>query len=183
MNLIRSDLFGLVQVLSFGKKRYFIIFLNEAYKWLEVELLTQKSDAKITFCKYYTHEERQSKRKLKIFRTNNGIEYFDIIKVCIENGIKHQKIDVYAHKQTVGAKRINLTLLNKIRAILFLIKLNKKFCVETLLVAVYLYNKTSHTSINFKTPYELKFDRISNFKNIKIWDSITYTLINNVRTL
>ena len=32
LNLIRSNFFGLVQVLSFDKKRYFIIFLNEAYK-------------------------------------------------------------------------------------------------------------------------------------------------------
>ena len=43
----------------------------------------------MTFCKYYTREKRQSKRKLKIFRTDNSTKYFDITKVCIENGIEH----------------------------------------------------------------------------------------------
>ena len=81
----------------------------------------------MAFCKYYTRKERQSERKLKIFRTNNSTEYFDITKVCIKNNIEHQKIDVYAHEQAAGEERINLTLLNKIRAMLFLVKLNKRF--------------------------------------------------------
>ena len=41
------------------------------------------------FCKYYIREKRQFKRKLKIFRTDNDTEYFDITKVCIENSIEH----------------------------------------------------------------------------------------------
>ena len=81
----------------------------------------------MTFCKYYKQEKRQFERKLKIFRIDNDTEYFDIIKMCIENDIKHQKIDVYAHEQAADEKRINLTLLNKIRAMLFLIKLDKRF--------------------------------------------------------
>ena len=32
LKLVRSDLFGSVQMLNFDKKRYFIIFLDEAYK-------------------------------------------------------------------------------------------------------------------------------------------------------
>ena len=81
----------------------------------------------MAFCKYYTRKKRQSERKLKIFRTDNGTEYFDITKVCIQNGIEHQKTGVYAHEQAAGGERINLTLLNKIRAMLFLVKLNKRF--------------------------------------------------------
>ena len=66
---------------------------------------------------------------------------------------------------------------------LFLAKLDKKFWAEALLAAVYLYNKTSHTSVKFKTSYELKYDRISNFKNIKIWNFLTYSLINKPKKL
>ena len=118
-----------------------------------------------------------------IFRTDNGTEYFDITKVCIQNGIEHQKIDVYAHEQAAGGERINLTLLNKIRAMLFLAKLDKRFWAEALLATVYLYNRTPHASVKFKTSYELKYGRIPNFKNIKIWDSLTYSLINKSKKL
>ena len=81
----------------------------------------------MAFCKYYTQEKRQFKQKLKIFRIDNNTEYFDITKVCIQKNIKHQKIDIYAHEQTADKEYINLTLLNKIRAMLFLVKLNKRF--------------------------------------------------------
>ena len=183
LELVRSDLFESVQVLNFNKKRYFITFLDEAYKWLKVELLNQKSDAKMTFCKYYKQEKRQFERKLKIFRIDNDTEFFDIIKVCIENDIHHQKTDVYAHEQAADKKRINLTLLNKIRAMLFLTKLNKKFWTEALLTAIYLYNRTSHTSVNYKFSYELKFGHKPNLKHIKIWRSLTYSLINKSKKL
>ena len=48
---------------------------------------------------------------------------------------------------------------------------------------MYLYNRTSHASVKFKTSYELKYDRISNFKNIKIWSFLTYSLINKSKKL
>ena len=48
---------------------------------------------------------------------------------------------------------------------------------------MYLYNRTPHTSINFKTPYELKYGCIPNLKNIKIWGFIAYTLINKPKRL
>ena len=183
LKLVRSNLFESIQVLSFDKKRYFITFLNETYKWLKVELLNQKSNAKMTFCKYYKQEKRQFERKLKIFRIDNDTKFFDIIKVCIENDIHHQKTDVYAHEQAADKKRINLTLLNKIRAMLFLTKLNKKFWTKALLTAVYLYNRTPHINVNYKSSYELKFDHKPNLKHIKIWKSLTYNLINKSKKL
>ena len=183
LKLVRSNLFESIQMLNFDKKRYFIIFLNETYKWLKVKLLNQKSNAKITFCKYYKQKKRQFERKLKIFRIDNDTEFFDIIKMCIENDIHYQKIDVYAHEQVVDKKRINLTLLNKIRVMLFLIKLNKRFWTKTLLTTIYLYNKTLHINVNYKFSYELKFDHKSNLKHIKIWKSLTYNLINKSKKL
>ena len=183
LKLVRSNLFESIQMLNFDKKRYFIIFLNETYKWLKVKLLNQKSNAKMIFCKYYKQKKRQFERKLKIFRIDNDTEFFDIIKVCIENDIHHQKIDVYAHEQVADKKRINLTLLNKIRVMLFLIKLNKRFWTKTLLTTIYLYNKTLHINVNYKFSYELKFDHKSNLKHIKIWKSLTYSLINKSKKL
>ena len=66
---------------------------------------------------------------------------------------------------------------------LFLIKLNKRFWIEALLTTVYLYNKTFHINVNYKFSYELKFDHKSNLKYIKIWNSITYNLINKSKKL
>ena len=45
---------------------------------------------------------------------------------------------------------------------------------EALLASVYLYNRTPHSSINYKTPYELKNKEKPNISNIKVWGSIAY---------
>ena len=45
---------------------------------------------------------------------------------------------------------------------------------ETILTATYLYNRTPNSSINFKTPYELKYKEIPNINNIRIFGSLTY---------
>jgi len=45
---------------------------------------------------------------------------------------------------------------------------------ETILTATYLYNRTPNSSINFKTPFELKYKETPNISNIKIFGSLTY---------
>jgi len=72
-------------------------------------------------------EERSSSKKLKTLRTNNGTEFFEIHDFCSTKGIKSEKTAPYAHEQAGAAERINLTLLNKIRALLFTAKLSIKF--------------------------------------------------------
>ena len=71
-------------------------------------------------------EERSSKCRLKTLRTNNGTKYFSISKFYKDNSIIHQTIVPYAHSQVNIGKRINLTMLNKIRTLLFTAKLFKK---------------------------------------------------------
>ncbi len=56
---------------------------------------------------------------------------------------KAEKTASYAHKQAGAAKRINLTLLNKIRALLFTAKFPIKFWAEALNAVVYLYNNNN----------------------------------------
>ncbi|CAG5136912.1 uncharacterized protein ALTATR162_LOCUS6 [Alternaria atra] len=45
---------------------------------------------------------------------------------------------------------------------------------EALNAAVYLYNRTPHSSIGFKTPYEAKYGRKPDVSNIRIWGSLAY---------
>src|SRR3954465_9962850 len=40
--------------------------------------------------------------------------------------------------------------------------------------AVYLYNRTPHSALEFKTPFELKYQTKPNLDNIKTFGSIAY---------
>ena len=45
---------------------------------------------------------------------------------------------------------------------------------EAILTATYLYNRTPSSSINFKTPYFLKYKEQPNINNIRVFGSLTY---------
>ena len=109
------------------KSEYFITFLNEYNKYLDAKVLSLKSMSKDTFIEFVTREQRQSGKKLKIIRVDNALEFNNINKLCIQNDILFQKIIPYAYEQTDAIERINLALLNKIRSMLFIAKLNKEF--------------------------------------------------------
>jgi hypothetical protein len=52
--------------------------------------------------------------------------------------------------------------------------LPKSIWGEALLTATYLYNRTPNSSINFKTPYYLKYNIKPNLDNIRIFSSLAY---------
>ena len=183
LQLVQSDLFGPVQVYSFSKKHYFITFLDAYTKWLEIDLLSHKNHAFKAFKDYLNREERISDKELKVLRTDNGTEYNEISKYCTEKGIIHQKTAPYAHEQAGAAERINLTLLNKVRSMLFTAKLAKQFWAEALISAVYLYNRTPHSALDYKSPYEVRYNKKPDINNVKIWGSIAYNQIEKAKKL
>ena len=119
LELVQSDIFGPVQTPSFSNKRYFITFLDKATKDLEAMALNKRSEAFDKFQAYITKHERQSDKKLINYRTDNALEFQPIEQYCKKHGINHQKTGSYAHEQAGTAERINLVLLDKTRALLF----------------------------------------------------------------
>ena len=49
-----------------------------------------------------------------------------------------------------------------------------KLWAEALLAAVYLYNRTPHSSIGFRTPFEAKYGYKPDVSNVRIWGSLAY---------
>ena len=66
---------------------------------------------------------------------------------------------------------------------LYTANLNNKFWAMALEAAVYIYNRTPHSSLNFKTPYEVKYSKLPKLNHIKIWGSIVYNKIYNTKKL
>ena len=53
----------------------------------------------------------------------------------------------------------------------------------TLEAAVYIYNRIFHSSLNFKTSYEVKYSKLFKLNHIKIWNFIVYNKIYNIKKL
>lgn len=71
-------------------------------------------------------------------------------------------------------ERINLTLFNKVRAVLIQSNSPSYLWGEALEAITYIYNRTPHRALSFKTPYELLNGVKPNILNIKTWGSLAY---------
>ena len=78
-------------------------------------------------------------------------------------------------KELNGAiERINRTILNKVRCLLNTANLPNYMWGEAVIIATYLYNRTPHSVINYKTPYKLRYNKIPDITYIKTFGSIYF---------
>ena len=62
-------------------------------------------------------------------------------------------------------------------------KLSNKFWKKAVLTANYLYNKTFHSVLDFKSFYEKRYENTSNLNNIYVWKSSVWKKISKDKKL
>jgi len=185
---VASDLCGPISPITYNKCKYFITFLDKATRYLEIELLHSKDEAFSAFNNFKLRaENNKSNYKIRIFASDNGTEFTNnkFKRLLINSGIIHQLSPAYTHEPNGFIERINRTILNKARSLLFNSNTPLYLWGEAVLAATYLYNRTPHSALNNKTPYELKYNSKPNISNIRVWGSITYykNKGNNIKKL
>ena len=179
LDLVHSDVLGPVEVPSIGGSRYIITFIDDHSKWIAEYTMRKKSEALSRFIEFKAYAENQfnkkigkvqihqydgshvdseSMQKLKALRSDNGGEYLsnEFKEFLLENGIKHELTVVYTPQQNGVAERMNRTLLNLVRSMLYHNNIPKKFWAEALATAVYARNRvTSRALPQNVTPFFL----------------------------
>ena len=72
---IHSDVCGPMEVMSLGRKRYFILFTDEYTGYFARYFIQQKSEVFDYFKEYCASVERLTREKVKAHRTDGGGEY------------------------------------------------------------------------------------------------------------
>ena len=90
-----------------------------AIKYLDINLYVYKSEVANLFKESIIELDHQNSNKIKIIRTNNDIKFDNLNNFCREEGVIREYLAPYAHEQQGNIERINLTLLNKVRALAF----------------------------------------------------------------
>ena len=75
LELVHSDMCGKMQEKSLGGAEYFLTFTDDKTRYMWVYILKTKDQVFNCFLQWKALVERQSKRKLKTLRTDNGGEY------------------------------------------------------------------------------------------------------------
>ena len=83
----------------------------------------------------------------------------------------------YTPQQNSVAKRVNRTLLNMVRSMMFFKNVELMFWGEAMLCAEYIRNRCPSPVINNRTPYEMWYSRLPVIKNYRTFGSQCYALI------
>lgn len=156
LDYIHSDLQGLEWIATHGGNTYFLSIVNDFTSKVWIYLLKNKNDALTKFKQWKILIENITNFRVKTLRIDNGLEFCNEVfnNYCNKNGIqRHRTIRMTPQKNGV-AERMNRTLLNKARCMLFSLGLPKSFWGEAMMTAAYLVNKSPFSAIKFKTPKE-----------------------------
>ena len=121
LQLVHSDLCGPLPM-SLGKNIYFATFIDDYSRFCWVYLLQRKDAATIAsvFHKWITYAENESGMKVKSLRTDGGGEYQKELQQILQSrGIRHQTTTPYSPQSNGIAERMNRSLNEAVRAMLF----------------------------------------------------------------
>ena len=93
LQLVHSDLCE-VRVPSLNKNRYVLCFVDDFSRKVFVYLLPTKDLVFDRFCEFKSMVETQTERKIKIMRTDNGLEFVNkrLYEFLRKYGIVHQRL-------------------------------------------------------------------------------------------
>lgn len=157
LELVHSDLCGPMENKSIGGSIYFMTFIDDFSRKVFVYFLKSKTEAFDVFRDFKKLVENQTERTIKIFRTDNGGEFCsnEFSRFLKQNGIIHQTTNPYTPEQNGLAERMNRTIVEKAKCMLFDAKLNVSFWAEAVNTAVYLINRSVASALVDKTPEEI----------------------------
>ena len=153
LDLVYSDVCGPMKTKTLGGSYYFVTFIDDHSRKLWAYTLKTKDQVLETFKQFHALVERQTGKKLKCIRTDNGGEYsgpFD--DYCRQNGIRHQKTPPKTPQLNGLAERMNRTLVERIRCLLSQARLPKSFWGEALSTVVHVLNLTPCVPLQFDVP-------------------------------
>jgi transposase InsO family protein len=103
-----------------GGRRYFLLLVDDATRYMWVVLLTAKSEASSDIKRIQAAAEKKCGRKLWVLRTDNGGEFTatEFAAYCADEGITQHFLEPYTPQQNGVVERQNQTLVAMERALL-----------------------------------------------------------------
>ncbi|UYV84129.1 hypothetical protein LAZ67_X001289 [Cordylochernes scorpioides] len=183
LELIHTDICCPMPVKSTGGNRYLLSFVDDFSRRITVYLLKNKDEVLKHFDIYRATVERQTGNKIKVLRSDNGLEFCnrDFQDKLQKLGIKHERTNVYSPQMNGVAERVNRTLLDMARACLHSANLPQRFWAEAVNTAAYIKNKCYNTALKDKVPDGLWLERNPSVRHLKAFGCLAYSHIPRER--
>ena len=129
LELVHSDVFGLVSVPSLGKFVHYVSFIDDFSRNTWTYLFKKKSKVFDMFKEFKALVEIKTEKKIKVLRTDNGGEFCkkEFEELCKKCGIAWKNTTPYTTKQNGVSKRMNKTFMERVRSMLSGVGLGQEF--------------------------------------------------------
>ncbi|KAL4304010.1 hypothetical protein GQ457_10G012770 [Hibiscus cannabinus] len=176
LQLVHTDACGPIKPPSFGKSRYFLLFIDDYNRKTWVYFLKQKSEAFGAFKNFKALVEKENGFEIKSLRSDRGGEFTsnEFNDFCKANGIRRPLTVPRSPQQNGIAERKNRTILNMARSMLKAKNMPKEFWAEVVSCAVYLSNRSPRKNVDNVTPQEAWSGRKPSVRHIRVFGSIAY---------
>lgn len=177
LELVHSDVCGPVTPVSWSGEKYFVTFIDDWSRFTVVYLIKTKDEVASCFQDYEAQATAKFGCKISRLRSDNGGEYIGkaMRSFCRQKGIKMDFTVPYSPEQNGVAERMNRTLVEKARSMLFDSGIDKSFWGEAMETAAYLANRSPTCAIDEKkTPAEIWNGKKPDVSKLKVFGSPAY---------
>jgi hypothetical protein len=171
LELVHGDLCGPIKPVTPGGRRYFLLLVDDATRYMWVVLLTAKLEASSAIKCIQAAAEKEWGRKLRVLRTDNGGEFTaaEFAAYCTDEGITRHFSATYTPQQNGVVERRNWTVVAMARALLKQRTMPTEFWGEAVVTAVYLQNRLPTKSLAGHTPYEALHERKPAMNHLRVF--------------
>ncbi|RDX94958.1 hypothetical protein CR513_22583, partial [Mucuna pruriens] len=147
LELVHSDVYDPLKVKSFSSALYFVTFIDDCSKKFWVYVLKTKDQVLEKFEQFQALVERQSSKKMKYIRSDNGGEYYGSF-----DGIRQEKTPPKTPHLNGLVEKMNRTLIERVRCMFSEARLPKHFWGETLCTTMHVINLNPVDALNNEVP-------------------------------
>ncbi|KAJ0456204.1 putative RNA-directed DNA polymerase [Helianthus annuus] len=180
-DIIHLDVWGPYKVTSKDGFKYFLTVVDDYSRAVWCYLLKNKMEVFENIENFYELVLTQFKKKIKIFRSDNGTEFVNnkMNVFCKTKGILHQTSCAYTPQQNGVAERKHRHLLNLARSLLFQSGVPLSFWADCVLTAVYIINRLPSSVLLGKSPYELMFGFKPSYAHLRVFGCLCFSTVLN----
>ncbi len=178
LEIVHTDVQGPMSVQTPGGNRFAVLFTDDYSRYCDIFFMKKKSEVFEKFIEFKNRAESETGCKIKILRTDGGGEYVSKVmeQYLKDNGIRHQKSIPYTPQQNGLAERMNRTIMERARCMLYHAGVSKQWWAEAMHTAVWL-TKRLPNSVNEVTPFKLWYGKKPVMKKLFVFGSVGYCLV------
>lgn len=175
---VHTDVCGPITPSTWDGKRYFLTFIDDCTHFTIAFLIASRDEVLQCFKEYKAMVEAGFGLKLSRLRCDNGGEYVskEMRNLCRQTGVILEYTMAYTPEQNGIAERMNRTLVEKARAMIFESGFDKEMWGEAVMSAVFVTNRSPTAALQGKvTPAEAWFGQKPDVSGLRVFGCKAYS--------